>query len=95
MNDGVTLGEVARNLDALAKRVDRGFERVDEQFSGLAMVHTDVYLADRRADSDRHATTIERIERIEGGQQWLVRTVVALVLASVTAGIIAAAGLPH
>lgn len=102
VGDDVTLGEVVRNLDALAhqlQRVDekmaRGFESVDGRFNTLAMVHSDVYLADRRADSDRQKNTVERIERIEGSLQWLGRTVVGLVLAAVIAAIITAAGLPH
>lgn len=63
--DDMTLGEVARNLEALAKQVERGFERIDERFNTLAMVHADVYLADRAADRERRKADIARLAALE------------------------------
>lgn len=95
--EDVTLGEVARNLEALAKQMERGFERVDDRFNTLAMVHADVYLADRAADSLRHQGLADRVSRIESGQQWLARTIGAVIVTLVAGAIWALAGLrpPH
>lgn len=92
--DDITLGEVVRNLDALAKQMERGFERVDERFNTLSMVHADVYLADRAADSLRHAATGDRIGVVEkdvaairGSNQWLFRTIVGAVVVVVVGAV--------
>lgn len=92
--DPVTLGEVARNLEKLAEQMERGFERVDERFNTLAMVHQDVYLADRAADSLRHAATADRIAAVEkdidairGTNQWLFRTVVGAIIVLVVGAV--------
>lgn len=63
--DPVTLGEVARNLEKLAEQMERGFERVDERFNTLAMVHADVYLADRAADSERYNVLKARVDVLD------------------------------
>lgn len=92
--DDISLGEVARNLEALAKQVERGFERVDERFNTLAMVHSDVYLADRAADRERHKATVARIEVVEkdisdvhGTLQWVSRTVAGAIIVVVVGAV--------
>lgn len=93
--EDVTLGEVARNLERLAQQMDSGFSRVDERFNNLAMVHSDVYIADRRADADRHKTLADRVEKLEEQKQWLWRAFGGSLVAAVVGAIVAAGGWPH
>lgn len=58
MPDDVTIGELARRMDALDRRMTTGFEGVGRQIASMNVVHTDRYDADRRAD-DRRMEAIE------------------------------------
>lgn len=62
MPDDVTIGELARRMDALDRRMTTGFEGVTRQITAMNVVHTDRYDADRRADERRLQGIEDRYE---------------------------------
>lgn len=62
MADDVTIGELARGMNSLERRMTEGFTSVRAQIAGLNVIHTDRYEADRRADERRLQGLEERFD---------------------------------
>lgn len=62
MPDDVTIGELARGLTGLERRMNEGFTSVRTQIAGLNVIHLDRYEADRRADDRRMTACEEKYE---------------------------------
>ena len=73
---GPTLGEIARRLDGLSSQV-----RDLKSDMNATYVRRDVYESDRRGDAVEMRGALVRIEAIEQGKKWGVRTIVTAVVA--------------
>ena len=71
VEDGITLGELARRLD----RIDSAVSALDHKVDGLSFVPWTVYNADKKAGRNDRAGLLERIMKLEGTNVWLVRTI--------------------
>ena len=49
MPDDVTIGELARRMSSLERRMDDGFQNVNRSLAALQFVHIDRYEADQRS----------------------------------------------
>jgi hypothetical protein len=75
-----TLGEIMRRLDELSLEVKAIPLRFEESF-----IRRDVYRADLERVQDNLKSLTDRIHKEESRSEWIVRTVGALVIASVLA----------
>jgi hypothetical protein len=73
-----TLGEVIRRLDDLRKQVEDLPSKIDSTY-----VRKDVYEKARELAEEKHVSALARIIRLESRQEWLVRTVGALIIGAV------------
>lgn len=79
-SDGdVTIGELARRMTGIERRMDQGFDHLQRSIESLRYVHTDRY------DAERDAITA-RLAAMEASNRWLSRAVSgALITALITA----------
>lgn len=77
----VTIGELARGMDALERRMREGFLALQRSIDALSYVHVDRYEADQRAAE-------RRISELEERSTWLSRAVAgALIMAVISAAV--------
>lgn len=72
--DQITLGEAIRRLESIENKIDR----VDDRY-----LPREVYDADRVAQRDRNDTHQRRLDRLESGHTWLMRSLAMLAFAIV------------
>ena len=70
MADDITIGELARRLDASDRRTEDGFRRIEQRISQQQFVRADVFEVRM---TDAHA----RIDGLEESKKWAVRLVIA------------------
>lgn len=84
--DGPTLAEVARRVDDVVSRFDRVITAFETQY-----VRFDVFVGFKEQQGHVREVLEERLARLESRQEWLVRTIGAVVIAAVL-GLVFAAG---
>lgn len=77
----VTIGELARRMTGIERRMDLGFEHVQRSIEKLQYVHVDRYDAERSAITERLAT-------IEATARWLSRAVSGALITAVIGAIV-------
>lgn len=60
-----SLGELSRIVATLKDDIREDFADLRKRIENLNVVHTDVYLADRGADLERHKRLVDRVEVVE------------------------------
>lgn len=88
--EDVTLGELARRLDAFEQRVDRQFAANRQQIESLTFVQRDVYEVRHQALIDRVVMDEERIDALEEAKKWTIRTFVMAFIFPVLAAVLVA-----
>jgi hypothetical protein len=74
----VTLGEIMRRLDELSD----GMRQLNSSI-GETYVRRDVYSADSQKISVTYDHMVQRLEKMENRSEWVVRTVGAILIATV------------
>lgn len=92
-NDGMSLGEVARMIEALRADTTTRFDKIDERLDRLdsMYVRRETYTADRKASEVYIAGMESRVAKLEGTLQWVLRTGGGAFIASIVAALAAAA----
>jgi hypothetical protein len=92
-NDGMSLGEVARMIEALRADTTTRFDKIDERLDRLdsMYVRRETYTADRKASEVYIAGMESRVAKLEGTLQWVLRTGGGAVLAGIVTALFAAA----
>lgn len=93
--DGPTLGEIGRLLEALRAETKDFRTEVNVRFDGLSdtYVRKDVFDAVMLARSEYVKGLEERLASLEGNQAWIVRIVVSTVVMALIGGLFAASRL--
>ena len=78
-----TLGEIGRALDALIVEVRDLPAKLEQTY-----VRQDVYSADKTAASSERESLVRRVTALESRSEWVIRTVGALIIAAIIAGIL-------
>jgi hypothetical protein len=60
-----SLGELSRIVASLKDDIREDFASLNKKIDGLNVVHTDVYVADRHTDAERHKRLSDKVDRIE------------------------------
>ena len=91
--DGMSLGEVARMIEALRADNTSRFDKIDVRLDGLdsTYVRKETYVADRKASEVYIAGMESRVAKLEGSQQWVLRTIGAALITILIAALLAAA----
>jgi hypothetical protein len=76
--DAPTIAEVARRVDDVVTRFDRVITAFETQY-----VRFDVFVGYKEQASQANTAQDDRIRKLEDRQEWLVRTVGAIVLAAI------------
>jgi hypothetical protein len=78
MDYEVTLGEIMRRLDDLTSEVKQINTNIGETY-----VRRDVYSSDSARFQQAMETITDRVEKMESRSEWVVRTVGALIIATI------------
>jgi tetrahydromethanopterin S-methyltransferase subunit G len=76
-----TLGEIMRRLDDLTSEVKQINSNIGETY-----VRRDVYSSDSARIQQAMETITDRVEKMESRSEWVVRTVGALIIATIVGG---------
>jgi hypothetical protein len=89
----MSLGEVARMIEALRADTTSRFDKIDERLDRLdsTYVRKETYSADRKASEVYIAGMESRVAKLEGTLQWVLRTGGGAFIASIVAALAAAA----
>jgi hypothetical protein len=78
MDYEVTLGEIMRRLDDLTSEVKQINTNIGETY-----VRRDVYSSDSARFQQAMETITDRVEKMESRSEWVIRTVGALLIATI------------
>lgn len=90
--DGMTLGEVARLIEALREDTTTRFDRIDSRFDRLdtTYVRKETYDALERSTGILVDGLRQDITRLQNGQQWLLRAIGGAVIMALVGAFFAA-----
>lgn len=94
MNDeGMSLGEVARLIEALRSDTTTRFDKIDERLGRFEDTHVQVavYNSDKRATDIYTAGMESRVAKLEATLQWVLRTTGGALIVAVIGALFAAA----
>lgn len=94
MAEDVTLGELARRLEAISNDVRSQFgalrtdfasdvERLERTIAGLDVVQRREYAADKNTAATERQALDDRLKALEGTVQWLARAIAGAIISGV------------
>lgn len=92
-NDGMSLGEVARLIEALRTDTTSRFDKLDDRLDSFdkTYVRRETYEASEEAKRIYIAGMESRLAKLEGTLQWVLRTGGGAFIAGIVAALLAAA----
>lgn len=88
----ITLGELGRRIDRLEQDSHSGFASLHRRLDELNFVHPETFAMQMQLEAARQADLDRRVDKLENGQQWLVRTIAAALILAAVGVIVAASG---
>lgn len=85
MPDEPTLGELWRHFEAMERRMDNRFARLERSLESLQFVHNDVYQSDQRGVWEAIHSTQAANTKLENKYVWVARTVAGALITSAIA----------
>lgn len=83
----VQMKEVTKKLDGLCKTVDAGFKEVDKSFKDMHTEMSQSYV--RKAEYKQDMKNMrERVKKAESLRDWIIRTILGLIIAGLLGTII-------
>lgn len=88
----VSVFELARLFERFERESHASFQSIHRRLDELNYVHPETFAMQMQLEQALRRNIEERVEKIEGSQQWLARTLAAAIIAAVIGVLVATSG---